>query len=83
MAAKLTKAQWETRRKLARATDLPDLATVTVDVAGTVAKLAAMLRDFSTGSRGYHVAERISTELGSFQLNLTITQVGSGPYREA
>lgn len=79
--AKLTKAQWEARQTEVRKAELPASGTLTLDLAGAKATLPAMLREFSTGSRGYGVSERLSTEHGAFQVNVTITQIGSGPYK--
>lgn len=81
MVQKLTKTQWDARRKTVRALELPDGGVVRVELAGSQLALPVMLREFSTGSRGYSVSERLNTEHGAFQLNVTITQVGSGEYR--
>lgn len=82
MAGKLTKSEWEARRKLALASDLPPSGALTIELDGSTFTLPLVLRQFGTGSRGYHVADRITTEHGQFQLNVTVTQVGSGPYKE-
>lgn len=81
MAQKLTEAQWNARREVALAAELPEAGIVQVEVAGTTLRLPALLREFSTGSRGYSLSERLSTEHGAFQVNVTVTQVGSGPYK--
>lgn len=79
--AKLTKEQWEARRKEALAQDLPPSAGIAIEVGGTKVALPAGLREFSTGSRGYHASERLTTAQGAFLVNVTITQIGSGPYK--
>jgi hypothetical protein len=79
--AKLTEQEWNTRRKAALAAELPDVASCSLTVDGATAVLPLSLREFSTGSRGYQRAERVTTEHGTFQVNVLVTQVGSGPYK--
>ena len=81
MATKLTEKQWNARREAALAVELPDSGMLTVELDGVVAKLPVVLRTFGTGSRGFYAGERINTEHGQFQANITITQVGSGAYK--
>ena len=81
MAGKLSKAEWDARRKAALAVDLPPTGTITITIGDNVVTMPVVLRVFASGSRGYGLSERVNAAGGVFQAGLNLVQVGTGEYK--
>jgi hypothetical protein len=59
---------------------MPEVAKVTVEVAGGTATLLAEPRTFKTGSRGFYGQGKVQgTDGRRFQVSVNIVEIGSKP----
>ena len=59
---------------------MPEIAKITVEVAGGVATLLAEPRTFKTGSRGFYGQGKVQgTDGRRFQVSVNVVEIGSKP----
>ncbi len=61
---------------------MPEVAKVTIEVAGVTDTITAEPKQFKTGSQGFYGSGKIKGEDGRrFQVTINIVQIGSKPQR--